>query len=124
MCARIRVWVPVSARSSDDVGAPRRVKIAGAVDLGSAKELEIRLRCVLSETDDRALVIDLEDVEFLAACGVSVLLVVQHCAAETGRDVRMTNAQGSPARMLRLLGFDSWCADAAVAGVEAVREQA
>jgi anti-anti-sigma factor len=110
--------------SSDGVGAPVRVKVGGAVDLGSASELEDRLKCVLDESNSRALVIDLEGLEFLGACGVSVLLAVKDCAAETGRDVQITNAQGSPARMLRLLGFDSWCKQTAVREVEATDEPA
>jgi anti-anti-sigma factor len=124
VCSQIRVSAPVSDASPGGVGASARVKVGGAVDLESARELEDRLRCVLAESKSRATIIDLEDVEFLGACGVSVLLAAKHCAAEAGRDVRIVNAQGSPARMLRLLGFESWCKQAAVGEVEAADEPA
>jgi anti-anti-sigma factor len=122
VCPQIRVWVPVSDASPDGVDVPARVRIGGEVDLGSARELEDRLRCVLAESNGRAIIVDLEDLEFLGACGVSVLLAAKHYAAEAGRDVRIMNAQGSPARMLRLLGFQSWCKHPAVGEVEAPDE--
>jgi len=122
VCSQIRVWVPVSDAPSNGDGTPARVKIGGAVDLDSARELEDRLSCVLAESNGRTTIIDLGGLEFLGACGVSVLLAAKHCAAEAGRDVRIVNAHGSPARMLRLLGFESWCEPAAVGEVEATDE--
>lgn len=124
MCAQVRVWMPVADTSSGGVSASSRVKIAGAVDLGSVRELEDRLTCVLAEANGRTISIDLEDLEFLGACGVTVLLVAQHRAAQAGRVVRMINAQGSPARMLRLLGFESWCKQAPARESEATDESA
>jgi anti-sigma B factor antagonist len=94
-------FLPPSVRS----GATERVAIIGEVDLLSVGELERRLRCVTAESRCRTIVVDLGGVEFLATRGVSVLLA----AEEAGRDLQVTNAQGRPARVLRLLGFESWC---------------
>jgi anti-anti-sigma factor len=124
VCPQIRVWAALPDASSDGLGASVRVKIGGEVDLASARELEDRLRRVLAESNCRAIIIDLEDLKFLGACGVSVLLATKHCATEAKRDVRIINAQGSPARILRLLGFASWCKQAAVDEVEAADEPA
>src|SRR5215204_922615 len=89
--------------------ATERVAITGDVDLLSAGELERGLRRVIAESRCRTIVLDLGGVEFLAARGVSVLLAAKRAAEETGRDLHVTNAQGLPARVLRLLGLESWC---------------
>jgi anti-anti-sigma factor len=99
------VFVAPSVRS----GATERVAITGEVDLLSAGELERRLRRVVAESRCRTIVVDLGGLEFLDARGVSVLLASKLAAEEAGRDLRVTNAQGLPAKVLRLLGFESWC---------------
>jgi anti-anti-sigma factor len=90
-------------------GATERVAIIGEVDLLSAGELERRLRRVVAESRCRTIVVDLGGLEFLDARGVSVLLASKRAAEEAGRDLHVTNAQGLPAKVLRLLGFESWC---------------
>jgi anti-sigma B factor antagonist len=99
------VFVAPSVRS----GATERVAITGEVDLLSAGELERRLRRVVAESRCRTIVVDLGGLEFLDARGVSVLLASKLAAEEAGRDLHVTNAQGLPAKVLRLLGFESWC---------------
>jgi anti-anti-sigma factor len=99
------VFLGPSVRS----GSTERVAITGEVDLLSAGELERWLRRVIAESRCRTIVLDLGGVEFLAARGVSVLLAAKRAAEETGRDLQVTNAQGLPARVLRLLGLESWC---------------
>jgi len=89
--------------------ATERVAITGEVDLLSAGELERWLRRVIAESSCRTIVLDLGGVEFLAARGVSVLLAAERAAEEAGRDLQVTNAQGLPARVLTLLGLESWC---------------
>ena len=98
-------FLPPSVRS----GPTKRVAISGEVDLLSAGELERRLRRVIAESRCRRIVVDLGGLEFLDARGVSVLLAAKLAAEEAGRDLQVTNAHGSPARVLRLLGFESWC---------------
>jgi anti-sigma B factor antagonist len=98
-------FVAPSVRS----GATERVAITGEVDLLSAGELERRLRRVVAESRCRTIVVDLGGLEFLDARGVSVLLASKLAAEEAGRDLHVTNAQGLPAKVLRLLGFESWC---------------
>src|SRR3954451_19821533 len=90
-------------------GATERVAITGDVDLLSAGELERWLRHVIAESRCRTIVLDLGGVEFLAARGVSVLLAAKRAAGEAGRDLQVRNAQGLPARVLTLLGLESWC---------------
>jgi anti-sigma B factor antagonist len=89
--------------------ATERVAITGEVDLLSVGELERWLRRVIAESRCRTIVLDLGGVEFLAARGVSVLLAAKRAAEEAGRDLQVTNAQGLPARVLTLLGLESWC---------------
>jgi anti-anti-sigma factor len=89
--------------------ATERVAITGEVDLLSAGELDWWLRRVIAESRCRTIVLDLGGVEFLAARGVSVLLAAKRAAEEAGRDLQVRNAQGLPARVLRLLGLESWC---------------
>jgi anti-sigma B factor antagonist len=98
-------FVAPSVRS----GATERVAITGEVDLLSAGELERRLRRVVAESRCRTIVVDLGGLEFLDARGVSVLLATKLAAEEAGRDLQVTNAHGSPGRVLRLLGLESWC---------------
>jgi anti-sigma B factor antagonist len=90
-------------------GPTERVAVTGEVDLLSAGELERRLRRVIAESRCRTIVVDLGGLEFLAARGVSVLLAAKLAAEEAGRDLQVTNAHGLPAKVLRLLGFESWC---------------
>ena len=99
------VFLAPSVRS----GATERIAITGEVDLLSIAELERRLRRVIAESRCRTIVLDLGGVEFLAARGVSVLLAAKLTAEEAGRDLHVTNAQGLPARVLTLLGLESWC---------------
>jgi anti-sigma B factor antagonist len=89
--------------------ATERVAITGEVDLLSVGELERWLRRVIAESRCRTIVLDLGGVEFLAARGVSVLLAAKRAAEEAGRDLQVRNAQGLPARVLTLLGLESWC---------------
>jgi anti-sigma B factor antagonist len=89
--------------------ATERVAITGEVDLLSAGELDWWLRRVIAESRCRTIVLDLGGVEFLAARGVSVLLAAKRAAEEAGRDLQVRNAQGLPAKVLRLLGLESWC---------------
>jgi anti-anti-sigma factor len=108
MLSSILMGLSFLARSVHS-GATERVAVAGEVDLLSAGELERRLRRVIAESRCRTIVVDLGGVEFLDARGVSVLLATKLAAEEAGRDLRVTNAQGLPARVLRLLGLESWC---------------
>jgi anti-sigma B factor antagonist len=96
-------------RPSVRSGATERVAITGEVDLLSVGELERWLRRVIAESRCRTIVLDLGGVEFLAARGVSVLLAAKRAAEEAGRDLQVRNAQGLPARVLTLLGLESWC---------------
>jgi anti-sigma B factor antagonist len=89
--------------------ATERVAITGEVDLLSVGELERWLRRVIAESRCRTIVLDLGGVEFLAARGVSVLLAAKRAAEEAGRNLQVRNAQGLPAKVLRLLGLESWC---------------
>ena len=104
----LAVALPFLARSVRS-GPTERVAVTGEVDLLSAGELERRLRRVIAESRCRTIVVDLGGVEFLAARGVSVLLAAKLAAEEAGRDLRVVNARGLPAKVLRLLGFESWC---------------
>ena len=97
-------------------GPTERVAITGEVDLLSAGELERWLRCVIAESRCRTIVLDLGGLEFLAARGVSVLLAAKRAAEESGRDLQVTNARGLPAKVLGLLGFESWCQRAEAGG--------
>jgi anti-sigma B factor antagonist len=96
-------------RPSVRSGSTERVAITGEVDLLSVGELERWLRRVIAESRCRTIVLDLGGVEFLAARGVSVLLAAKRAAEEAGRDLQVRNAQGLPARVLTLLGLESWC---------------
>jgi anti-sigma B factor antagonist len=129
VCSQIRVLMPrsdassvVLDASSDGSDATVTVKIGGEVDLYSVAELKRRLESVLTEASGRTIVIDLEALEFLGACGVTALLTAQRCAEDAGREVQVINAQGSPARGLRLLGLESWCKQAAGGDVKASDE--
>jgi anti-sigma B factor antagonist len=100
---------PAFLRPSVRSGSTERVAITGEVDLLSVGELERWLRRVIAESRCRTIVVDLGGLEFLDARGVSVLLAAKLAAEEAGRDLQVTDAHGSPARVLRLLGFESWC---------------
>jgi anti-anti-sigma factor len=103
-------------------GAAVVVKVGGEVDLATVAELERGLDSVLREPSDRAIVIDLEVLEFLAVCGVSALLAAKRSAEQAGRNVQVINARGAPARALRLLGFESWCKQASGNEAKAIDE--
>lgn len=130
MCPQMRLLRPVHEASSvvfdassNGSGATVTVKIGGEVDLESVADLKDALRRVLAEPSDRTIVVDLEALEFLGACGVTALLDAKRCAEAAGRNMQVMNAQGSPARALRLCGFESWCKQASGGGVRAGDER-
>src|SRR3954463_16093101 len=98
-------FIAPSVRSA----ATERVAITGEVGLLSVGELERWLRRVIAESRCRTIVLDIGGVEFLAARGVSVLLAAKRGPEGGGRGLQVRNAQGLPARVLRLLGLESWC---------------
>jgi anti-anti-sigma factor len=78
------------------------IRLAGEVDISHADEL----RSLLTVTGFRAqfLEVDLSEVVFIDARGVSVLLVARSDAVAVGRRLAVTNPTGHIRRVLELIG--------------------
>ena len=91
-----------SRRSADGVVV---VSLAGELDL-AALELEPVL-LGLAESDHAAtIVLDLSQLEFIDACGVSVILSAWKAARARGHVLRVEGLHGLPARVFGLLGLE------------------
>jgi anti-anti-sigma factor len=103
----------VSFRQGDSVVAGIResagvteVWLRGAIDLASRSGM-VDVLSGLFGRDERVIRVDLEEVEFIDACGIGSCLKLQHEARACGCDLVFTNPRGIVARVIDVLGLES-----------------
>jgi anti-anti-sigma factor len=78
--------------------------VRGSMDRSHADTLERRLGDLAREAAERV-VIDLRDVEFVGASGVTSLLFAQAIGQERGRDIELRNVPGHASEALAGAGL-------------------
>lgn len=85
-------------------GAVLVLEVAGDIDMVSAPELDRRISDLVGRANFQRLVVDLTQVEFLAASGVSCLLRGHAAATAAGREMCVAAGSAPAARVLELCG--------------------
>ncbi|WP_449060246.1 STAS domain-containing protein [Planomonospora algeriensis] len=85
--------------------APTTVRLSGEIDILTAGALRERLLDALRHSTG-PLVLDLSEVSFCDASGLSVLVGVQHRARELGAILILTAPRPHMSRILRITGLD------------------
>lgn len=82
--------------------------VAGELDLDSSTALTGLAGRVLSEARDAtdALVVDMAQISFIDAAGVTALLTIQHDAADVGVELRLRALPRAVRRVLRLIELE------------------
>ncbi len=82
------------------------VYVAGELDLSTAAELDLRLTGAVEPPAAMPIVLNFQDVSFIDAACVRVVLTAWTAARCQGRDLRVDGLHGRPARVFGLLGLD------------------
>jgi anti-sigma B factor antagonist len=93
----------VATRGSPGV---RVVEVAGSVDLRTAPELADQLFVALAEGTPLIVVVDLRQVDFFGAAGLSVLVAVDQRARAQQVALRVVAGTHAVCRALRVTGLD------------------
>jgi anti-sigma B factor antagonist len=78
--------------------------VAGEIDLLAEPPLQAHLNTLLANRPER-LIIDLSQVSFMGATGLSVLIRARHTAVQQGTTLKLSNPSRHAARPLELMGF-------------------
>ncbi|MEU9020379.1 STAS domain-containing protein [Actinomadura sp. NPDC048394] len=99
-------WPTPSAQLRTTVlsGPPRRVLVAGELDILTAARLEDLLTEIV-ETGSPRVEIDARDLTFCDATGLGTLVAVDEVAVRHGGGLTLTNAQPLLRRILRITGL-------------------
>jgi anti-sigma B factor antagonist len=84
--------------------AERRFSIWGEIDIATAPKLEHDLGLLIDE-GEADLNVDCRDLTFIDSSGVRVLLDAQRLLQADGRNLRITNIEDPPRRVLEVLGL-------------------
>lgn len=81
------------------------IRVQGELDLGGCPELDLALKSAEHSRADR-IIVDLEELTFIDASGVGVLVDASRRSASNGSRLELTRGKGHPATMLRLMALD------------------
>jgi anti-sigma B factor antagonist len=95
------VQISVSSQRTGDV---LTVRIAGDVDLATARTVENAILDAIAVDGVREVRVDLSQVEFLDSSGVALLLKGRRAADERPVRFRVTDVHGIPRQILELTG--------------------
>jgi anti-anti-sigma factor len=91
----------------DDLdGETVHIQVSGDIDMVTLAHLDDTLGSLGEEGDRRHVVVDVGDVTFLSACGVSRLVAAQHRLGVRGQSLALHRASTHQQRLLRIGGFD------------------
>jgi len=79
--------------------------VAGEIDLLAEPSLQAHLSALLANRPE-CIVIDLSQVSFMGATGLSVLVKAGHAAAQQGTTLKLKNPSQRAAYPLRIMGLD------------------
>ena len=83
-----------------------RIAVAGEIDLATAPQLKAVLLAAIEQlTPPRAVKVDLTEVTFMDARGISVLLAVREAARRRGVGFTVQNPQGIVLRIFEIVGL-------------------
>jgi anti-sigma B factor antagonist len=82
-----------------------RVTLAGELDLSSALTFDEQLRRIEEEADERAVVLDLEDLRFMDSTGLRLIVNAHQRSLKAGRRLAIVHASKAVRRILRLTGM-------------------
>lgn len=83
-----------------------RITVLGELDLATTPQLERKLSDV-EATDAKAIVLDLDSVEFLDSTGLRALLAAGSRSRANGSRLSLTRGSPQVQRLFRLVGADS-----------------
>lgn len=88
----------------DESGDDTVVAVRGEVDLYTAPKLRERLEGLV-EADERQIVVDLAELDFIDSTGLGVLVGALKRVREYGGDMRLRNASPSTHKILEIAGL-------------------
>ncbi len=91
----------------DDVA---HIDVVGDLDLSAKAALEDHVTRHVSTGAVTGVVIDLSAVTFIDSTGIGALVVCRHTAADAGKTLTVSGAQGRVAAMMDLTGVRAWLA--------------
>jgi anti-anti-sigma factor len=80
--------------------------VAGALDMGTVGPLRAAIAGILRLPGIRRVVLDLAEVSFLGACGVSALVAAHRAATDRLVSLVVINCQRMPLVVLQITGVD------------------
>lgn len=83
-----------------------RLRVAGRLDSSSASALA--RRCAEVQGEGKHLVLNLEQVSFIASSGIGALLAVAEQFRESGRELRLVALSPAVDSVIRLLNLDQF----------------
>jgi len=90
-----------------------RVAVCGEVDLATAEALSEALTATITRPRTRLVILDLEQVSFMDASGVRVLLAAEQLSEQRGTVLRIDRCSARVVRVLELCGVRTRMAYAA-----------
>ncbi|MGD9788003.1 MAG: STAS domain-containing protein [Sulfuricellaceae bacterium] len=87
-------------------GQTGRIVLGGRFDFTSQQQLRANYAPLLHDERVRLLEVDLGGVEFMDSTAMGMLLLLKERAAETGKQLALTNCQGTPLTVLRMAHFN------------------
>lgn len=91
----------------DDVNPQtRRVRLKGRLDMQGAGAIDLRFTA-LSTTDDKHIIVDLSEVDFIASIGMRLLLSCAKAKAQRGGQMLLVAPQTMVLEALETAGIDS-----------------
>jgi anti-anti-sigma factor len=95
-------------------GSDPQLVVSGEIDVPYIAELDDAIGRIGRQDRSRGVIVDVSQVTFLAACGVSRLVAAQHRLGSVGQTLALHGTTGFQRRLLALGSFD--CAATASAG--------
>lgn len=87
-------------------GQTARIVLGGRFDFTSQQQLRANYDRPLRDKKVRLLEVDLGGVEFMDSTAMGMLLLLKERAAEAGKQLALTNCQGTPLTVFRMAHFD------------------
>lgn len=82
-----------------------QILIRGELDLGGCPDLELAIEDA-ERTEARRIILDLEQLTFIDACGLRTLLKASRRSAANGSRLEITRGRGDVAKLFRLTALD------------------
>jgi anti-anti-sigma factor len=89
-----------------EADGPTEVSLCGEIDLANASAIQAEVLQACAGPN-RVVIVDLQAVTFMDACGIGACLSAQQLARERGRELVFSKPQGVVARVIAVLGLES-----------------